>query len=102
MTSKSILLTGASALIFSSVAFTTALAENDPVTQVRYDSQAGQTRDLNNESLARAQEQSAGDAEEQGDDENAAVVPTDDRDLQDDQDDGVDEDEADKDGLVAN
>jgi hypothetical protein len=104
MTSKSILMAGASALIFSSAAFTTALAGNDAVTQVRYDSQAEQTRDLNNQSLARAQAQSAGDAEDQDDDgdDNAAVVPTDDRDPQDDQDDGDDEDGVGKDEPVAN
>src|SRR6185503_12565096 len=88
MTSRSILMMGASALILSGAAFTTALADDYDTTRVRYDSQAQQTRDLNNESLERAQAQDDSDAQPDDDDSDGpAVIPTDDRDPQDDQDD---------------
>lgn len=101
MTSKSILLAGASALIFSGAAFTTALADDYDGTRVRYDSQAEETRALNNAALEQAREQRDGDASQDDEDDGPAVVPTDDRDAQDDQDDDDDADSG-KGGRVAN
>ena|SRR6185295_6975261 len=85
MTSKSILMIGASALIFSGALVTTALADDTDATPVRYDSQAEQTRELNNESLAQAQAQNNGDAAQPDDEDGPAVVPTDDGDPMDDE-----------------
>jgi len=87
------LMMGASALIFSGAAFTTALADDNDATPVRYDSQAEQTRELNNESLEQAQAQNSGDAAQSDDEDGPAVVPTDDGDPMDDEsdDDGVSE-----------
>jgi len=87
MTCKSILMTGVSALILSGAAFTTALADDYDTTRVRYDSQAEQTRDLNNASLENAQAQNEGDDAQPDDSDGSAVAPTDDADAQDDEDD---------------
>jgi hypothetical protein len=104
MTSKSILMAGASALVFSGALFATALADDYDATPVRYDNQAEQTRALNNESLEQARAQRDGDAaQSDGDsDDGPAVVPTDDRDPQDDQDDDDDAPVSPKDGYNSN
>ena|SRR6185436_10490576 len=91
MTRKSILMTSASALIFSSALVTAALADDYDATPVRYDSQAEQTRELNNQALARAQAENNGDATQGDDDDDQAVVPTDDDDSLDDDDDDDDD-----------
>jgi len=88
MTYKSILTMGASGLIFSGAMLTTALADDYDTARVRYDSQAEQTRQLNNEALERAQAQNDDDSAQPDDDSDGpAIVPTDDRDPQDDDDD---------------
>ena len=89
MTRKSILMMGASALIFSGAAFTTALA--DDATPVRYDSQAAETRDLNNDALEQAQAQNTGDSTQSDDDDGPIVGTNDDGDALDDEDDGDDD-----------
>ena len=93
MTSKSFFMAGASVLVFAAALTATAFADDSDSTRVRYDSQAGQTRDLNNASLERARAENDGSyASGDDDDDGPSVVPSDDRDPQDDDDDDNDDD----------
>jgi hypothetical protein len=95
MTSKSFFMAGASALVFAGALTATAFADDSDGTRVRYDSQAGQTRDLNNASLERARAENDGSyASDGNDDDGPSVVPTDDRDPQDDDDDDDDDNDT--------
>ena len=93
MTNKSFFMAGASVLVFTSAMAGAAFADDSDSTRVRYDSQAGQTRDLNNASLERARaENDGGYASDDNDDDGPNVMPTDDRDPQGDDDDDDDDD----------
>jgi hypothetical protein len=96
MTSRSFFMAGASVLVLAGALASTAFADDSDGTRVRYDSQAGQTRDLNNASLERARAENDGGYTSDGnDDDGPSVVPTDDRDPQGDDDDDDDDDNND-------
>ena len=94
MTSKSFFMAGASVLVFAAALTATAFADDSDSTRVRYDSQAGQTRDLNNASLERARAENDGSDAGDDDDDGPSVVPSDDRDPQDDDDDNDDDNDT--------